>query len=376
MPFGTTSFVKSSVNKLNMWKYTLTLLCLLACLISFGQIRLVESRSYTCQRTIDKIIIDGKGTESTWKHAAWSQYFVDIEGSQKPQPYLKTRVKMAWDKQYFYFFAELEEPHVWAKLTQRDTVIFYDNDFEIFIDPDGDTHNYYEYEVNAFNTVWDLLLTRPYRDGGQPLNAWDIQQLQSAVNINGSINDPTDKDHNWSVEVAIPWKVLGEATKMKAPPMEGDIWRVNFSRVQWETEIKGNTYVKKTDPKTGKKLPEHNWVWSPQREIAMHEPEFWGVVAFSSGTVGTPVDLTPDRKAEEIRQILYHIHRKQIEAWQKTGAFIRDKTDLIDYEIFHEGRPIQWELAVSEWGYHAVMKHPTNKNLRWYIDQTGRLQKK
>lgn len=31
-----------------------------------------------------------------------------------------------------------------------------DNDFEVFLDPDGDNHNYYEIEINAHNTVWDL----------------------------------------------------------------------------------------------------------------------------------------------------------------------------------------------------------------------------
>ena len=40
--------------------------------------------------------------------------------------------------------ALLEEPKPWASLTLHDSVIFKDNDFEIFIDPDGDNHNYYE----------------------------------------------------------------------------------------------------------------------------------------------------------------------------------------------------------------------------------------
>jgi len=77
---------------------------------------------------------------------------------------------MLWDDTYFYVAAQLEEPDVWATLTQRDTVIFYDNDFEVFIDPDGDTHNYYELEVNAFGTLWDLMLLTPYRDGGPAID--------------------------------------------------------------------------------------------------------------------------------------------------------------------------------------------------------------
>ena len=65
----------------------------------------------------------------------------------------------------------------------RDAVIYHDNDFEVFIDPDGDNHLYYELEINALGTEWDLLLVKPYRDGGPAVNAWDIQGLRTAVHV-------------------------------------------------------------------------------------------------------------------------------------------------------------------------------------------------
>ena len=89
---------------------------------------------------------------------------------------------------YMYFFAEMEEPNIWATLTERDAVIFYDNDFEIFIDPDGDRLNYYELEFNAFGTLWDLLLTRPYKDNGQAVDAWDVRDIKYAVDLKGTMN--------------------------------------------------------------------------------------------------------------------------------------------------------------------------------------------
>ena len=60
---------------------------------------------------------------------------------------------MLWDDDYFYIGAELREPHVWGTLTAHDSVIFHDNDFEVFIDPNGDNHEYYEFEINALGTV-------------------------------------------------------------------------------------------------------------------------------------------------------------------------------------------------------------------------------
>lgn len=181
---------------------------------------------------------------------------------------------MLWDDEYFYIGALLEEPHVWATLTNHDSVIFHDNDFEFFIDPNGDTLEYYEFEINALNTGWDLFLDKPYRHGGKARNSWEIPGLQTAVFVDGTINDPRDLDRSWSVEIAIPWKALAEYARTPSPPRPGDEWRVNFSRVEWQHQIDSGRY---------RKIPgtrEDNWVWSPQGEINMHIPERWGRVRF------------------------------------------------------------------------------------------------
>lgn len=236
---------------------------------------------YICAYTKSPIAIDGVFSEDSWERAPSTAYFMDIEGPLKLVPRFKTTVKMLWDDNYFYIAAELEEPDIWANLTQRDTVIFYDNDFEVFIDPDGDTYNYYEFEMNALNTVWDLLLVRPYRDGGPAVNGWDIAGLKTAVHINGTLNKPGDIDKGWSAEIAMPWKALSECANMNCPPKEGDIWRINFSRVEWQTIVENGKYIKLKNPKTGKPFPEDNWVWSPQGIVNMHYPEMWGFVQFT-----------------------------------------------------------------------------------------------
>ena len=107
---------------------------------------------YQCRRLKGEPIIDGRISEEEWKGSLWSEDFGDIIGGAD-HPTLRTQVRMAWDDDYFFVAARLEEPHVQATLTERDAVIWHDNDFEIFIDPDGDTHEYYELEINAFATV-------------------------------------------------------------------------------------------------------------------------------------------------------------------------------------------------------------------------------
>jgi hypothetical protein len=238
-------------------------------------------KGYVCYRAPESIMIDGKLDEKAWQAVPWTDAFVDIEGDMKPLPRFKTRAKMLWDDTYFYIAAHLEEPHVWGTLTKHDAVIFQDNDFEIFIDPDGDNHEYYEIEINALNTEWDLFLRKPYRDGGPAINEWEIPGLKTATYVEGTLNDPRDKDQFWSVEFAIPWKVLAEYAHRPAPPRDGDQWRVNFSRVEWQHVVEGGQYRKVPGTK------EDNWVWSPQGVVDMHRPEHWAYVHFSTAPPGT-----------------------------------------------------------------------------------------
>lgn len=277
--------------------------------ICYGQTSGDVPRTYVAQKATAMITIDGIADEADWGAAAWSAPFIDIEGIVVPK--YRTRMKMLWDETYLYVYADMEEPHVWGTLKQRDTVIFHNNDFEIFIDPDGDTHEYMEFEMNALNTVWDLFLTKPYRNSGKILDNWTINGLQSAVQVRGTLNDPGDVDTGWSVEVALPWDVLSEADIMDGPPV-GRFWRINFSRVNWQYELADGRYSRKKGP-DGKRLPEYNWVWSPQGVINMHEPEHWGYVYFSPKSPGTKEGFEiPDD--EHVKWHLYAGYRKLLQA--------------------------------------------------------------
>ena len=165
----------------------------------------VTPKSYIAYKTSKEIVIDGDEADKAWEKASWTTPFVDIEGIETPK--YKTQVKMLWDDKYYYILAKMEEPHVWANLRQRDTIIFYNNDFEVFIDPDNDTHNYYELEINALNTAWDLFINKPYREKNTVLNDWNIDGLKSAVKIDGTLNNASDIDKGWTLEIAIPWSV-------------------------------------------------------------------------------------------------------------------------------------------------------------------------
>lgn len=235
----------------------------------------VLPRHYTCPRADTPIVIDGRLDDAAWSFAPWSADFADIQGFDHPTPKYRTRMRMAWDDEFLYIAAELEEPYVWATLQTHDEIVFQDNDFEIFIDPNDDGREYYEIEVNALNTIFDLFLVRTYLDGGPALHDWNMRGLKSAVHVNGSLNDASDTDNGWSIEFALPWRSLKEAAGCDSPPKPGDTWRMNFSRVEWRHQIVDGRSTRV--PNT----PEDNWIWSPQGVIDMHRPQRWGYVHFA-----------------------------------------------------------------------------------------------
>lgn len=325
------------------------------CWGAFAQHDITPPRKYVAHKTAETITIDGKGDEISWQKAPRSEDFIDIEGDKTPT--YKTNVRMLWDEEYLYFYAEMEEPHVWATLKQRDTVIFYNNDFEIFIDPDGDTHNYMEFEMNALNTLWDLYLVKPYRESAPVIDSWDIQGIKTAVHVDGTLNNPDDTDKGWSVEIAMPWRVLVETHGHVSPNTpENEFWRINFSRVNWDFELVDGKYRRKKG-KDGNYLPEYNWVWSPQWVINMHEPEWWGYVYFSSEKPGDKEVFTIPAD-EKIKWRLYALYRQQKRYFSENGEWISSVRELVGEPMVIDGKPVKIALEMHSLGWNLTAVSP------------------
>lgn len=238
---------------------------------------------YVCRYNDKPFTLDGNLDKDFWRDIPFTEDFADIEGDIRPVPRFRTRAKLAWDRENLYIGALLEGDEIWATLTEHDCVIFHDNDFEIFIDPDSDTQAYYEYEMNALNTTWDLLLTKAYRDGGKPVNGYEFHGMRSAVRIDGELNRPGAGNRAWSVEVVMPFAALQECAARNRPPAAGEYYRMNFSRVQWKVDVAEGAFRKRLSEETGKPLPEDNWVWAPTGIINIHYPELWAFVFFAEG---------------------------------------------------------------------------------------------
>ena len=283
-------------------KYFYPLLLLLSCLPAGAQSLyekyerfLTTPRTYVCYRADGKLKMDGKLNESSWQKAEATAPFVDIK----------------------------------ARLTRRDTIIYYDNDFEVFIDPDSDGHNYFEIETNARGVIFDLMLDKPYRSGGNFMVQWDCPGMQMAVHCEGTLNKPKDKDKYWSVEMAIPHQAL--TMNFNNPLKAGNTWRINFSRVQW---LKPNG-------------PEENWVWSATGKIDMHMPDRWGYLYFSDSRVGTDKTEFVYPYNQPMYKLLWAMFYAQQEYYGKEHNYLRTKDSFFLTEKELKDLPAGAEITVE-----------------------------
>ena len=249
-------------------------------------------RQYVALKTkaLSADTLDGDLNKPVWANVKFTDDFVDIQGSPDPQPTprFRTRAKMVYDDTNLYVAAIMEEPDVWASITDPQEIIFHDDDFEVFIDSNATTYFYKETEVNAFGALWSLCLNRAYGDGGYENSTrvmepgFDMMDhgLTSAVQVQppNCINDNATPCTSWTVELAMPLdQIQINATH---PVLEGEFWRIDFSRVEWRVlanDTSPTSYVK--DPAYPN---EDNWVWNPIGPISMHQPDMWGILQFGN----------------------------------------------------------------------------------------------
>ena len=271
-----------------------------------------ESRiaHYTARRATAPIVLDGRLDEADWNAAETSPRFTDLVHGERAIH--DTRAAVLWDDVNLYVGYWVEEPFVEGTFTERDSLIYKNNDVELFI---AGKDAYYEFEINSLGTIYEVFFIweQAFESGGyaalpefargiegvRPFNGvgftnhprgprigywnWDLPGLRTAVHVDGTVNNNADRDRGWTVELAIPWTGLTQLARpdrRSLPPKDGDVWRMDFTRFNQYKEAPPSQ-----DP--------GGWAWSPHGEWDSHIPEVFPYVQFSTRAVRDPARSSP-----------------------------------------------------------------------------------
>jgi hypothetical protein len=330
--------------------------------------------TYIIYKTDKPLNIDGKLDERTWQKADWTNDFVNITGDSTNPPPQQTRAKLLWDKDYLYIGIQLKEKNIWATMTKHDAPLYLENACEVFIDPDEDTQHYLEFGMNALSTTYDLLLPKPYRDGGHPISAYNIRGLKAEVSVDGSINDPNSDDVQWTAEIAFPIKALKELNLLndQLPPKAGDQWRLQLARAERQLVVRRNKYKMKKDPKTGRPLPSRYSSWAPQGLVNLHYPEMWGIVQFSDVIAGQRKGTFKKPEDEQIKWALRNVYYQLKQYRLNNGLYTGELSELKLDKIKKQNPNFSPALHATENTF--IASYPGfQKNVIWYINQDGKI---
>jgi cellulose/xylan binding protein with CBM9 domain len=185
---------------------------------------------YDVQRALTPIQVDGSLDELGWQLAPQVNSFERILNDYDEVQHV-TRAKLLWDDDALYVGFACTDPDIWAIFADEDDPMWSEEVVEVFIDPNGDGKNYLELEVNPLNAWVDLKIHHAFPQLSASID-WDIEGLQTAVQVSGTVNDSLSRDVGWTVEMAIPWTAMADSIDGGGRPLPGDTWRLNLYRIE------------------------------------------------------------------------------------------------------------------------------------------------
>tara|TARA_R110002124_G_scaffold274641_3_gene444613 strand:- start:5968 stop:6699 length:732 start_codon:yes stop_codon:yes gene_type:complete len=204
--------------------------------------------------------IDGKANDPIWQQAKPIRLKNNRTGKEVQESALQTHVKASYDDKNLYFLFECKDPDIWTEFTQRDEYLWKEEVVEVFIDVDDEPETYVEIEVSPANILFDSYIVDPENIDVPATAKFNLPGIRTSVTIQGTLNKREDKDNGWTVEMAIPFEDLANATTERVGP---------------ETEIRLNFF--RLDKNQGKEFA--SYAWSPTGK-SFHKPSVFGKLVF------------------------------------------------------------------------------------------------
>lgn len=234
----------------------LSILALSAC----GQKKNGAELTVQATRTAAPLQIDGLLDEEAYSRAEKIMLKNSLSMEPVTDNAYTTTVQVLYDDRYLYLAYSCRDRDIHSRFTTRDDSLWLEEAVEVFIDTDDSTPNeYVEIEVSPRNILYDSYIVDP-KHIEPSTKVFQLNDIHTAVAVDGTLDNRQDEDRMWTVEMAIPFAELKEG--FNASMLGEAAWKINFYRIN-EDEGKGPRYC----------------AWSPTQG-SFHKPELFGVIRF------------------------------------------------------------------------------------------------
>lgn len=174
-----------------------------------------------------EVKIDGALDDQAWDKAARLTPFVKHDTMAPAR--VNTEVRIWYDAQALYLGWTCDDPDIQATFTQRDSRFWEEEVVEFFVTPAA-LDRYFELQWNPLGGTFDAIIANELAADGRSKQikgdwSYTAGNMTFAVRVDGSVQNSSDRDRRWTVEVRLPFADL-----KVAPPRRGDVWRANFYR--------------------------------------------------------------------------------------------------------------------------------------------------
>jgi hypothetical protein len=190
---------------------------------------------FECRWAETPITLDGKADDDAWKRAqVIDSFYLPWLGAKARRAITTTKARLLWDREYLYFFADMEDTDLYADVKEHDGITWNNDVFELFFKPAADKPGYYEFQVNALGTIMDMFLPRRGGGGYQRFKSDGDFHIDAKVQLRGTLNHWQDKDQGWSIEGRIPWR---DFVRSGGRPDVGECWKFALCRYDYSVDL-------------------------------------------------------------------------------------------------------------------------------------------
>ena len=230
--------------------------------IAAAQAPMPDPKTAIVPRIEAQVKIDGVLDEQPWQKAARLTSFV--RNDKPAAARAATEVRVWYDQTALYLGWICDDYDIQATFTQHDSRFWEEEVVEFFVTPAA-LDRYFELQWNPLGGTFDAIITNQIGSDGRSQRidgdwSYTAANMTYAVLADGSVQDSSDRDQRWTVEVRIPFADLRVGT-----PRRGDVWRGNFYRFNRDRD----------------REPEQ-LSWSPTIWPGFHQPTRFGYLRFAA----------------------------------------------------------------------------------------------